>query len=65
MTTDLTDSKPLGCRLGRHHYETVNGDNAENKRDRHKECLRCGKVKEMDMYEPSDGRYLGGQGPLT
>jgi hypothetical protein len=60
MTTDLTYGKSIGCRLGRHHYQTVSGDNAENRADRHKECLHCGKIKEMDMYEPSDGRYLGG-----
>ena len=65
MTTGLTHGKPIGCRLGRHHYQTVSGDNAENKRDRHRECLHCGKVKELDMYEPSDGRYLGGYGPLA
>jgi hypothetical protein len=60
MTTDLTHGKPIGCRLGHHHYQTVSGDNAENRKDRHKECVHCGKVKEMDMYEPTDGRYLGG-----
>jgi len=60
MNIDLTHGKPVGCRLGHHHYQTVSGDNPENKSDRHKECVNCGKVKEMDMYEASDGRYIGG-----
>lgn len=64
MTTDLSSGKPFFCRIGRHHYQTVTGDNLENRKDRHRECEYCGHVKEMDMYEPSNGRYMGSYGPL-
>lgn len=65
MTTEPHQGRSVGCRFGRHRYETVGGDNDENRKDRHQECVRCGKIKEMDMYKPSDGRYLGGYGPLA
>lgn len=65
MATHPTQRKSVGCLLGRHRYQTVGGDNEENKKDRHQECLHCGRVKELDMYRPSDGRHLGGYGPLT
>ncbi len=58
--TALKADRRLGCRIGRHHYRVINGDNTENRSDRHLECVHCGKIKEIDMYEPSDGSTLGG-----
>ena len=65
MPTDQKSHLPIRCRVGWHSYQTVGADNVENRKDRHKECTDCGKTKEMDMYGPTDGRYLGGYGPLA
>lgn len=65
MTNGINTGKAVGCRLGRHHYQMVSGDNDENRKDRHKECRHCGKVKEVDMYQPSDGKYFGGTQGVT
>ena len=37
---------------------------AADRTDTRNACI-AGKIKEMDMYGPSDGRYLGGYGPLA
>jgi hypothetical protein len=65
MKMHTPQRRRLLCRLGRHDYRTIGAVNTENMRDRHKECTHCGKIKELDMYEPSNGRSLGGSGPLT
>lgn len=56
----LMPAKPLSCRLGKHSYVLVSDDNPENRRNMHKECVHCGKVKEIKEYTRSDGRYIGG-----
>jgi hypothetical protein len=65
MTPGLSSNKYFACRIGRHRYELVSGDNAENRADRHLQCKHCAAIKEVAMYEPSDGKYLGGNSGLT
>ena len=50
------------CRLGKHQYVLVNDDNPENRRNMHKECILCDKVKDTKDYQPTDGRWMGRQG---
>jgi hypothetical protein len=55
------------CRLGRHHYRTVNQDNPENRKYRMKECIHCGKIKEGPDadYPRVDRPFMGGVSPLS
>ena len=48
------------CTLGMHHFRLVSDNNPENRKNMHKECTRCGKVRDTKEYGKSDGRYLGG-----
>ena len=50
------------CKTGKHKYQMVGDDNPENRKDRHLECIHCGKVKELDMYGKTDGKYMAGGG---
>jgi len=52
------------CRIGRHRYRTVNEDNPENRRYRHRECVICGKIKEGPTadFPRTDRSFMGGGG---
>jgi hypothetical protein len=62
---DMTSIGPATswiCRLGRHHYVLISDQNLENRRSTHLECSRCGKLKEIKEYRPTDGTHLAGGG---
>lgn len=50
------------CRIWLHTYSVVGDDNPENRRAAHRECERCGAIKEIKDYEPA--KYLGRGGTL-
>ena len=52
------------CRIGRHHYQTVNEDNPENRRYQHRECVICGKIKEGPTadFPRTERSFMGGGG---
>jgi hypothetical protein len=54
----------LSCRIGRHHYRTVNQDNPENRGYQYRECIMCGKTKEGTApdFPRSDRPFMGGGG---
>ena len=49
---DLTASRNVWCRLGRHHYLHVQDDNPEMRGRGYLRCARCGKPKDRAQYEP-------------
>lgn len=62
MTDEATTQQSWKCHAGRHHFVVVADNNPENLKSNHRECTRCGKIKEIKEYEPSDGKYLAGGG---
>lgn len=44
----MKDPNPdsLMCRVGLHHIIVVNEDNPENRGGTHRQCVRCGKIKD-------------------
>lgn len=56
----MSTEKIWTCALGLHRFRLVNDDNPENRRSKHKECTRCGQVRDIKEYGTTDGRYLGG-----
>jgi hypothetical protein len=52
------------CTIGWHHYKMVNDDNPEYLKSKHKECVRCGRFKEIQEYSPTKGEHLPG-GDIT
>lgn len=42
----LSDWRSLRCRWGLHRYQLVNDDNPENRKYQHRECVRCGRIRE-------------------
>jgi hypothetical protein len=60
MTTTAPTNVYWKCRIGRHHYRTVNDDNPENRRSTHLECMRCLKFKEITEYEKATWIRNGG-----
>lgn len=52
------------CRLGRHHFRSVNQDNPENRQYQYRECVTCGKLKEGPSadFSRTDRPFMGGGG---
>ncbi len=58
------DHKDWRCAVGRHHYVTVQDDNPEMRGESHRECTRCGHVKEFASYgPPPPGGVAGAMNP--
>ena len=49
---DLTVTRSMWCRLGRHHYLPVQDDNPEMRGRTYLRCERCGKPKDKNEYRP-------------
>ena len=62
MAVDAMSGQKWMCRFGRHHYAVINDDNPENRRSSHKECVRCGKFKEIKEYDTTGGGHLAAGG---
>ena len=58
----LNPRTPWSCRFGRHRYHTINQDNPEYRKYRHRECIACGKIKEGPAadYPRTDRKFMGG-----
>ncbi len=63
----LAPTKTWSCRLGRHHFRTVNQDNPENRQYQFRECISCGKMKEGPSadFPRNDRPFMGGVSPLS
>ncbi len=60
---DLTVTLSLRCRLGRHRYMPVQGDNPEMRGHRYLRCDVCGKPKDETEYPPLPPTGMGAAGP--
>jgi len=63
----LTTTTGWSCRVGRHHHQTVNQDNPENRKYQQRECITCGKIKEgpADAFPRTDRTFMGGGGVIN
>jgi len=46
------------CRLGRHRWLVVNDDNPEQRKNTHRECSRCLKIKDETEFEHVETTWI-------
>jgi len=65
--SNLTSTTGWSCRVGRHHYKTVNQDNPENRKYQQRECVTCGKIKEGPAadFPRAERPFMGGGGLIN